>query len=277
MTKTTPRRLDLPGRPHLEIVEQGDASGTPVIALHGVTDSWRSFEPLLPHLPRSLRLIAPSQRGHGGSGKPAAGYRPRDFAGDVAALLDRLEIERAVVLGHSMGGVNALRFALDHPSRVAALVLAGTSANFGGNDELAAFWRHDITALTDPVARDFAADFQLSTLAQPLAAGFLDTAVDESLKVPAAVWRASFDGFMQEDLRGELGRIEAPTLILWGGRDVIVPDAHQQTLRASIRGARLQVYEHAGHALHWEEPQRFAADLASFVFVTIAARAVAVG
>jgi non-heme chloroperoxidase len=272
---SVPRRLHLPGRLSLEYVDHGDATGAPVIALHGVTDSWRSFEPLLPHLPRSLRLLALSQRGHGDSDKPAHGYRPRDFGGDVAAFMDALDIERAVVLGHSMGAANALRMALDHPSRVAGLVLAGASAALGGNDELAGLWRHDIAGLADPVPSDFANDFQLSTLAQPVPPGLLDTAVAESLKVPAAVWRAAFDGFMTEDMSAELGRIAAPTLIVWGRRDVITPEADQHLLRSAIQGARLLVYDQAGHALHWEEPRRFAADLASFVFATTASRLVA--
>lgn len=64
----------------------GGRSGTPVIALHGVTDSWRSFEPVLPCLPSELRVIALTQRGHGASDKPAGGYRTADFAADVAAI-----------------------------------------------------------------------------------------------------------------------------------------------------------------------------------------------
>jgi pimeloyl-ACP methyl ester carboxylesterase len=93
---------------------------------------------------------------------------------------------------------------------------------------------------------------------------FLDTVVQESLKVPARVWRAAFAGFFEDDFAGELGKITAPTLLLWGDRDGLSRHADQGTLVASIPGARLAVYEGAGHALHWEEPGRFAADLAAF-------------
>jgi alpha-beta hydrolase superfamily lysophospholipase len=62
------------------------AAGVPVILLHGITDSWRSFEPVLPHLPASIRAFALSQRGHGDSERPAAGYHPRDFAADGDVL-----------------------------------------------------------------------------------------------------------------------------------------------------------------------------------------------
>ena len=78
----------------LEYVEQGDPAGVPVVMLHGVTDSWRSFERVLPHLPPSVRAIAVTQRGHGDSSKPDTGYRTRDFAAGNAELL--IALTRAV-------------------------------------------------------------------------------------------------------------------------------------------------------------------------------------
>lgn len=261
----------LAGHPALDYVELGDCTGTPVIALHGVTDSWRSFQPLLPHLNPQLRLFALSQRGHGDSERPAGGYRPRDFADDVLRLMDTIGLPRAVVVGHSMGGVNALRFAIDHPQRVLGLVLAGSVPAFGANAEVTAWWRSEIAGLADPIARTFARDFQLGTLAQPVPTAYLETVVDESLKVPARVWRACFDGFMTEDLRADLGRIDAPVLVVRGGRDTICTEADQRHLAAAIPGATMKTYEAAGHAMHWEEPQRFASDLSAFALGAAAA------
>jgi pimeloyl-ACP methyl ester carboxylesterase len=109
--------IELPGRVSLEYVEQGDRTGVPVLLLHGVTDSWRSFERVLPHLPASIRAFALSQRGHGNSSRPAAGYRTRDFGADVAAFADALGLGPVVVVGHSIGSTNAMRFAIDHCGR----------------------------------------------------------------------------------------------------------------------------------------------------------------
>jgi pimeloyl-ACP methyl ester carboxylesterase len=267
--------IDLPGRVRLQFAERGDPAGMPVIALHGVTDSWRSFEPVLPHLPASLHVYALTQRGHGDSGKPETGYRPADFAADVAAFMDALRIERAVIVGHSMGSVNAMRFALDHPSRVRALVLAGTMPFFGGHAELVSFHREQITPLIDPVAPEFAREFQLGTIAQPVSAAFVATAVAESLKVPAHVWRGAFDGFMGDDFSARLPQIDVPTLIVWGRHDAFCTEAAQHALRAALPSARLIEYADAGHAMHWEEPRRFARDLAEFVATTAAPAAVA--
>ena len=88
--------------------------------------------------------------------------------------------------------------------------------------------------------------------------------VDESLKMPAGVWKAAFDGFVEVDYSEGLPTIEAPTLIVWGDQDAYATRREQDVLASSIPGARLLVYEDAGHAMHWEEPQRFAADLTEF-------------
>jgi pimeloyl-ACP methyl ester carboxylesterase len=122
----------------------------------------------------------------------------------------------------------------------------------------------EVRALEDPVPPEFVREFQESTLAQPVPRAFFEAVVQESLKVPARVWRAAFDGFLEDDFSRELGRIEAPTLIVWGDQDVFAPRSDQETLAAAIAGSRLVVYLGAGHAFHWEEPERFAADLVAF-------------
>ena len=96
---------------------------------------------------------------------------------------------------------------------------------------------------------------------------FLDTVVQEGTKVPAFVWKAAFESrWRQEgDFSGELGKINAPTLSLWGDQDARYPRRQQEELASKIRGSRLLVYGGAGHFLHWEEPERLASDLRSFI------------
>jgi non-heme chloroperoxidase len=256
----------------LQYCEQGDPAGVPIICLHGVTDSWRSFELLFEHLPRSFRAIALSQRGHGDSDRPQSGYRAKDFADDLAAFMDALAIERAVIVGHSMGTHGAQRFAVDHPGRVLGLVLIGAFATMRGNAAVEEFWGSDVSRLADPIDPAFALAFQESTLAQPIPPDFLDMAVAESLKAPAEVWRAAFEGFLQDDVMPDLGKIAAPTLILWGDQDGFCSRAVQDALVAAIPRATLAVYGGAGHATHWEEPRRAAADLVTFVNAAVASR-----
>ena len=249
----------------LPYVEQGDPNGIPVILLHGVTDSWRSFEPVLPHLPPSIRAFALSQRGHGDADHPMTGYGFRDFAADVAAFMDALRLDTVVLVGHSMGSGVAQRFALDYPDRLVGLVLVGSFATLHTNPAVREFWDTVVSTLADPIDPNLIREFQQSTLAQPVPAAFFETVVQESLKVPARVWQATFSTFLQEDWSGELGRITAPTLIVWGDQDAFCPRGDQDRLVAAIPDSRLLVYPRAGHDPHWEEPERFAVDLAAFI------------
>ncbi len=259
------KSVDLPNQVTLQYVEQGDPSGVPVLLLHGVTDSWHSFEPVLPHLPESLHAFALTQRGHGDASRPADGYRFPDFAEDLALFMDALRIEAAVVVGHSMGSAVAKRFAIDHPERLLGLVLVGAFATFQDKQDVQDLWDSVISTMSDPVDPDFVREFQESTLARPVPPAFFQTVIEESLKVPARVWRAVFGGFLKEDYSENLEEIKAPTLIIWGDRDAFCPATDQQALLAAITGSRLLTYEGAGHALHWEEPERFASDLSAFI------------
>lgn len=261
----TEKTIELSTGVKLAYVEQGDPAGIPVIFLHGYTDSWHSFEPVLPHLPPTIHAFALTQRGHGQSERPAAGYQPRDFAADVAAFMDALQLERAVIAGHSMGSTITQRFGLDYPERTLGLVLIGSFASFRDNPGLVEFWETALSPLEDPIEPAFAREFQESTLAQPIPPNFLETVVRESLKVPARVWKAAFQGLLAGEFPGELGKIKAPTLIVWGDQDAYCPRSDQEFLQAEIVGSRLVIYPGVGHAIQWEEPEHFAADLAAFV------------
>ena len=248
----------------LPYVEEGDATGVPVLMLHGATDSWRSYEPVLPHLPDDIRAVAVTMRGHGDAPKPERGYRVEDLAGDVVALMEELDLGPAVLVGHSMGSMVAQRIAIEAPERVLGLVLAGAfgqpQANSPGLREL----RADFGEIQDPIERQLAHEFQESTTASPLDPEQLDVFVDETEKVPARVWREIFSAFPEVDYAAELAATAPPALIVQGGRDELIPREERTVLLGLLPGARLTVYEGAGHALHWEEPERFAADIVEF-------------
>ena len=251
----------------LPYVEQGDPSALPVLLLHGFGDSWQSFQRVLPHLPASVRVLALTQRGHGDASRPAAGYSVNDFADDLAAFLEALDLGPSVIVGHSMGSAVALRFAIDHPDRTAGLVLAGASPTMTGTAAARAFWDSTVSKLTDPVDENLVRGMTESMLAKPVPQAFVETAVQEGCKVPAHVWRAAFQSRWNRegDFSGQLGVISAPTVIVWGDHDARYTRVDEEVLASAISGSRLIVYQGAGHLLHWEEPERFAFDLAAFV------------
>jgi non-heme chloroperoxidase len=247
----------------LPYVEQGDATGVPVLMLHGVTDSWRSFEPVLPHLPEDIRAIAVTLRGHGDAPKPESGYLIEDLAGDVVGLMDELELERAIVVGHSMGSWVARQIAIEHPDRVDGLVLAGAFSGSLARDPEAAAEMRDLADVPDPVTDEIARVFQESTLASPIAPELLDTFVNESLKLPAHAWRDLFLGFAELD-QADSAALTMPALLIWGDRDAFIPRDVQDELLETLPDCRLSVYEGVGHAVHWERPKRFATEVAAF-------------
>lgn len=272
--------VDLRTGVRMHYVERGRNTnrGKAVIFLHGYTDSWRSFERNLPLLSDKFHAYAVDQRGHGDSSKPACCYRAQDFSDDLAAFMDALGIRRATIVGHSMGSLNAHKFAVAHPGRVERLVLVGSATTLKGNANVIQLYADAVRHMRDPLAPDwvgFVRDFQASTFAgeNGVPGWFLDTAVSESLKVPAAVWKQALEEMLAEDHAAQLSRITAPTLILYGDHDGIFFREDQDALDALIPDSTLKVYYrdgtgghpgHTGHGLHVEWPREFVNDLEAF-------------
>lgn len=258
------KRTHLPNGIVLPYAEHGDAKGLPVVFIHGITDSHRSYEPTLAALPAKYRAFALTMRGHGDASRPVENYTPEDMAGDVAAFLDALGIERAVVVGHSMGSMVARAFAHANPKRTLGLVLIGAFASLHSNPAVQELW-HTVDSFTDEIPYDFAREFQVSTLAQPVSDTYLDMVVAETQKVPPNVFRSALYGLMERDRTFTGSGLPIPTLIMWGDQDAFVPRADQDTLSSAFKNSRLHIYPGAGHALHWEMPVRFAADLSAWL------------
>lgn len=244
---------------------QGAASGPVLVLVPGPTDSWRSYAPVLERLPSSIRVIAVSQRGHGDSDKPPRGYQVADFASDVVPLLDALDMERAVLCGHSGSCPVVRRVAIDCPERVAGLVLEASPATLRGDSGLEGFVASVASGLEDPIDPAFLRSFVVDTSSNEVDAEVIEELVDELLKVPARVWHEMFAGLLAYDDTAELERITAPTLLVWGDADGLVGRDAQEMLAGRISSAELAVYPGVGHTPRWEDPARFAADVAAFV------------
>lgn len=247
----------------LRYAYQGDPNGEPVILLHGYTDSWFSYSQILPLLDQKYRVYSLDQRGHGESDRPVGGYAMEQFAADVIAFMDAMKIQQATIVGHSMGSFVAQHVAVDAPERVKRLVLVATATTVHTND-LARQLQREVNALTDPVPEKFVYDFQVSTAFQPLSNDFFHAVLKESMKLPANVWREVMAEMMSPDTGVQLKKIKTPTLILWGDKDFF-PRSEQDALVSEIPNAVLKVYKDTGHALHWERPEKFAADLKTFM------------
>jgi non-heme chloroperoxidase len=248
----------------LPYVERGNIDGLPVIFLHGMSDSLHSFDLLLPRLPDSIRAFAVTQRGHGDAAKPES-FSPDDFAGDIAKFMDAVGIDSAVIVGHSLGSFNAQRLAINYPEKVSGLVLIGSFSTCKDNEDVIGFYEEVISLLKDPVSEEFVREFQASTISKPVPAEFFETVVSESLKMPARVWQAVSEGIIENDNSDDLGKIEVPTILLWGEGDAYFRRPEQDKLVGLIKDAELIVYPEVGHSPQWEWPEMVAFDLLDFI------------
>lgn len=256
------KRVELPTGPTLPYVCVGPGTATPVLLLHAWGESRDSFDRLLPLLPYTVHALALDQRGHGGADRPRTGYSVAELADDVVAFLDAVGLSSAVLLGSSSGGYVAQQVAVTHPNRVTGLVLVGSPRSLQGRPSFA----DEVDQLSDPVD---VAWVRRSLTWFPrfheVPEWYIDDRVHDGARTPAHVWRATFDGLCDATPPTDIGTISCPALIVWGERDELVGREQQQALVDAIPGSRLVVYEDTGHLVLWEQPERVAGDLTTFV------------
>lgn len=270
-------RVDVGGIPTRFLVA---GRGHPVVLLHADGENRQDWRWVLPPLAAGHRVYAPDLPGFGGTGAPPD-CTPAFLEGFVREFLDTLQLESAVVVGNSLGGLAALRLALHAPARVSALCLVG-SAGLGGAvsavmrqltqpgiGEVAVWWgRTPVGAaqrcllripllFANPVRVPPAWLVEQYALAQ--LPGFLDTTL-------AALRGQVGPEGQKQVLTEHLSRLAMPTLLLWGARDLVVPleDARVAAHRLAPPGG-LRIIAGTGHLPHVERPVEFVAALSSFL------------
>jgi len=245
--------------------------GVPVIVLvHGFSHSLESWDAWAADLASDHRVVRMDLPGHGLTGPdPQARYSVPQTVDFLAGLVDALDLQSFTLAGNSLGGLVAWRYAADHADRVDQLVLLAP----GG---------YSINGVTDePVAVPMAVSFYLTQAPQPMVAAATAALYGDPSRmdpdVPArihALMRADGVGqamverlevFTLPDPEPDLARVSVPTLILWGGRDGMVPTEHAARFEAAIAGAELIVYDDLGHVVQEEDPARTLADLRAFL------------
>jgi pimeloyl-ACP methyl ester carboxylesterase len=261
---TAVSRITLASGLTLSYWSQGAAGDPTILFLPGPTDSWRSYEPILDAIPAHLRAVAVSLRGHGDSSKPASGYSIEHLAADVVPLLDALEIERAVLVGHSGSCLVARRVAVEAPNRVVGLVLEASPTTLRDDPKLCEFVYSVVSELTDPIGQEFARNFIADTSSDVLPVELIEALVEDLVKVPVRVWQEMFTSLLAHDDTAELSLVNTPARLVWGDADPLVPRSMQDDLACRMPMAELVVYRGVGHTPRWEEPERFANDVTTF-------------
>ncbi|HXW73511.1 MAG TPA: alpha/beta hydrolase [Steroidobacteraceae bacterium] len=263
------RTAALPNGVTLAYVPLGDPAGPPVVLVHGYTDNARDWVPLVPYLAPRLRLILVDIRGHGRSSKPECCYTRLDFAYDIKLLLDALGIARADLIGHSLGSIIVQTFAEYWPQRTARVVLISSSGGPppGAPSRPPAYdYAAEIRKLKEPIDPDSAFMIKWWSSPTPVDEDFIRRQRRDAAAIPLNVWLAVLDqGLIASDLQQTLPHLKAPTLLIWGSEDPIMPEEVRQTLRAALPQAQVKVFPGLGHNPFWEDPQAVARAINAFL------------
>jgi pimeloyl-ACP methyl ester carboxylesterase len=263
----------------LVVTEWGEPDARPVVMLHGIRGYAETFAGVAQALQPGWRVIAYDQRGRGRSDwDPARNYYTDAYVSDLEAVRRALGLERFDLLGHSMGGINAIVYAATYPQRVERLVLedagprafedsdgarrirrelATTPAAFADWDSATAFMR----ALR-PTVTEAARQERLRSMLKPAEGGGFVWRYDHA---GIAATRLNPAPGRSPDLAAAVGRIQCPTLVLRGGRsDYLQPDMAEAMCRSNAL-VRWHEIADAGHYVHDDQPQAFAEQVCAFL------------
>ncbi len=263
------RTIDIDGA-QIRVSEEGPADAPVLVLLHGFTMSLESWDGWARQLSGDYRIIRYDLLGHGMTGPdPLERYAPDERVEVLGRLLDALGIERATLGGNSFGGLVAWRFAATHPERVEKLILvdSGAYSIYGVTenpvpvpDMMRAF------LLAAPLAGVQASTAQIYADLSRLPEGRVEQ-IQQMMAQPGngEAFVGHLEEFVLPEPTEDLGRITAPTLILWGEADRIVPLEHAARIAAAIPDAQLITYPGVGHAPQEEIPAQSAADVRAFL------------
>ena len=240
--------------------------GPAIVLIHGLgscAEDWSLLQ--APALSQRYRVLMPDLRGHGRSDRPPGPYTVPQMANDIAGFLDATRTGSAHVVGLSLGGAVAQALAVQHPERVRSLVLVNTFAHLRPKGWTE--WRLTLTrfgALLVNLALH--AHLEAKELfPRPDQAGLRRVAFQRLSANDPAAYRAAMMAAARYDGRRDLGRIRAPTLVVAGLEDTVVPLRAKEELASGIPGARLVIIPRSGHATPTDQPVAFNRVLLDFL------------
>lgn len=242
-------------------------NGPLLLLLHGIGSNSHAFRHQLAELSDEWTVVAWDAPGYGRSDDPPAPFSLEDMADRAVALLDELGIERAHLLGVSMGGVVAQLAFHRHPQRVRSLILADTNAGGGAlpEPERSARVQQRLDALERLGPRRMAEARAPHLVRAGAPPHLLAEVTDIMAEVHPAGYRAAAIALSQTDLTPLLGALDVPTLVIHGKQDTVVPPETGRMLAVAIPGAQLVLIPDAGHVANQEQPAAFNAAVRSFL------------
>ena len=231
----------------------GDEDSPAVLLISGLGGDHRGWRPLAEFLSASFRVIVLDNRDSGLSQRASAPYAIRDMAADVIAVLGELGIEKAHLVGYSMGGAIAQEIAIEHPSVVDRLALLAT---YDAGDPRGSALFRGFAALRRVLPRDQYMRLTLPwvhTFAEFKVKGFIDQLISDGMKdelyQEADAYERQMEATIAYSSRDRLHRISSPTLLIFGEDDVMTPMRFARSMEKGIKGSRLVVMASTGHAV----------------------------
>jgi 3-oxoadipate enol-lactonase len=241
--------------------------GAPLVLVHGLGYARWGWEPVADLLAERYEIVLLDNRGIGESDAPPGPYAVAELADDVARVLEEAEVERAHMVGTSLGGMVAQELALSRPERVDRLVLVCTTpggANAAPMPEVTTALIAEAPTLDPLVALR---RFVQNALAPGARNGLVERILEHRVRTAQApeAWLAQAAAGQAFDAWDRLPALAAPTLVLHGTEDVVVDPENSRLLAERIPEARLEWYEGCGHLLFWEQPERFVTTVGAFL------------
>lgn len=248
-----------------------EGSGPPLLMIMGFAGSAKDWgEPFLDLLRKQFTIIRFSNRGTGKSDRVTQPFTIRTMADDTANLLDALEIEHPHVLGISMGGMIAQELAINYPQKVNGLVLGCTTTG-PAHGAMATPETMTLMAPTPEMSPEQIIRRAWGALVSPgfveSGLSFLETMLRLELTEPTPMQTLGMQmgAIMQHDTYDRLPQIKAPTLVIHGDADVLMPPANRDILAKQITGSEKQTINGAAHMFFWEQPQKAAGQITEFL------------
>lgn len=249
----------------IALAYRDEGQGEPIVLVHAFPLSGAMWEDQIDALATRFRVVAPDLRGFGASARGSGMASLDQAADDVAALLDHLQIERATLVGLSMGGYIAFAMLRRHRARIARLVLADTRA--GADSEEGRLGREQSAQLAEQNGAGAIAEQMLPRL---LSAGASAAVRDEVRKIVVANDRAGIAAAQRAmaarpDSNSLLATINIPTLLIVGAADVLTPPDEARAMQRAIAHSTLVEIAGAGHLANIEAPDEFSAAIEAFI------------
>ncbi|KQW75900.1 hypothetical protein ASC89_23565 [Devosia sp. Root413D1] len=235
----------------------GQPRGLPIVFCNSLGTDIRIWDAVVDELAPDYRLVNYDKRGHGLSSVPPGPYSIAELAADLRELVDTLEIDRFALVGISVGGLIAQRFALDHPRRITGLVLCDTATKIGD----AALWSGRIGAIEADGLDAIADSVMQRWFPDALRAGRaaeIEGWRNLLLRTPKAGYLGTCAALRDADLTAEIGDIKQPTLVLAGAADQSTPVELVRAMAERLRAVHFAAIEDAGHLSCIDQPQRVA-------------------